>query len=223
MGATWTTLLRVFLVAILLGQAIGAAYFASVVNHHIHPYFDFHDMATDASTAQLVFVYLFFSAVFSSISFMTATISFWLPSQSSNEKKPVSCWISIWRTIQACFSFFMITMGIITAKTSWSWGRLFETDNESYLAKQCYGLAEMMIAMLVIIACLFFGAVVLYLATHVTTRMDNDTKSSTDESFAKDIESQQETTDVYQKDQKSSKKQTETLSSTEKQSKLCLY
>lgn len=223
MDATWTILLRIFLVATLIGQAIGAAYFASVVNHHIHPYFDFHDMKTDASTAQLVFVYLFFSAVFSSISFMTATISFWLPSQSSNEKKPVSFWISIWRTIQACFGFFMITMGIITAKTSWSWGRLFETDNESYLAKQCYGLAGMMIAMLVIIACLFFGAVVLYIATHVATRVGNDTKSSTGKSFAKDIESQKGTTDVCRKDQKSFKKQTETLSSTEKQSKLYLY
>ncbi|KAK7753906.1 hypothetical protein SLS62_004003 [Diatrype stigma] len=193
MDAMWNIVARVIFAAVLLCQAFGAAYFANVTNRQIRPYLDAH-MEADARTALLVFIYLFLSAASASGSSVVTILSALKPA----EKKPASCCHFVWTAIKVCFTLAMIAMGIITAKASWAWRRLFEINGEDYLAQQSYGLAVMMTIFLTMVAAFLLGSALVCLATFVAKRKTGAV--STANPSHNDIEGQKGAVDVIKKE-----------------------
>ncbi len=174
MDAPRTIIFRLILSAILLCQAIGAAYFASITNNQLRPYFTLHSMDADTHTAQIVFVYLFMSAVFASGGFVSVSTSVCkcgrnVP-EEQNEEKKASCCALFSRAVVVCVTIVMLALGGITAKASWSWRRHFEIQNEGALAAKSHGLAGMTVVILTITACSILSSLFSSLALHLARR-----------------------------------------------------
>lgn len=195
----WTTVASAILAAVLLCEAVGSAYFASVTHHQIQPYLDTHTMVRDARIAQMVFVYLILSAVIASVSFAITIVSVCLPT----EKKPASCCNGCCKLIQACLSIFIIAGGIITAKTSWGWKHLFDIGGDDHLALQSLGLAVMTTITLTLAAVFFLGLTCIFLVICVA-KCESDKSESTDNPIHTDIEGQKGDADDSQKEDKPS-------------------
>jgi hypothetical protein len=69
-------LFAVYLVLLIIfgGDTAGTIYFA-IQSQHWRSYFDTHHMAGDASWAYFIFIFLCYSAIFSSLTFITVIIS----------------------------------------------------------------------------------------------------------------------------------------------------
>ncbi|KAK7753905.1 hypothetical protein SLS62_004002 [Diatrype stigma] len=153
MEALWLIVFRIILSAIILGQTIGTAYFATVVNHEIGPYFVSQAMEAEAKRAQLIFVYLVLSTIATAISFFNLAMSICTCGQNRKEKNQAAFCRSLFTFIMACVGVVVIVFAIISAKTLWLWSPYFHANGQDNLARKARELAVLIIVVLAVNGC----------------------------------------------------------------------
>ncbi|KAI1774968.1 hypothetical protein F4818DRAFT_57297 [Hypoxylon cercidicola] len=148
MDLTCTSLFVVYYLILFGGQAVGGAYFASVVNHALRPYFEANGMESEVADAKQAFGYLVASAVMSGLAFITLVLKVCRfvcgCGEGSDDHSVCGTLISFAGAI------VMIVFACLTTVHAWTWWQFFAAEGIDNLAASCHGLAAMIIAYLVL-------------------------------------------------------------------------
>jgi len=147
------------LLTLLGGEAAGTIYFA-VQSQRWRSYFDTHNMADDSSWAYLILIFLCYSAVLASLSFIALAISACVSGISSLErphKHSNPCFGLLSVAITAVFWVFQLLAAIRVRR----WWLMFEAAGLEEYARQCQALFALALVPWGILALAALAAVLL--------------------------------------------------------------
>ncbi|KAI1762960.1 hypothetical protein GGR53DRAFT_532021 [Hypoxylon sp. FL1150] len=143
-------LLTVYFVIVLGAEAIGCAYFASVVNWELRPYFDSHGMKQESSDASQAFGYLVASAVISGLSVILTLWKLCLGERSEDDEDDDNKGDLLSSLLSVAAAITMVVFACLTIQHSWGWWRHFASDGNGHLASASHGLAALLITIMVL-------------------------------------------------------------------------
>ncbi|KAI4867412.1 hypothetical protein F4820DRAFT_446043 [Hypoxylon rubiginosum] len=150
------SLINVCYILLLGAEAVGSAYFASVINQELRPYFDAHGMQSEAADARQAFGYLVAAVVLLGLSFLGTLVKVGLAtcgcdrlSDDSDDSDDNLCVL----LVSYAAYIILLVFTCLTAAHAWGWWKYFAAEGLDHLAASCLGLAAMIIACLVLSLC----------------------------------------------------------------------
>ncbi|XXG98160.1 hypothetical protein Hte_004481 [Hypoxylon texense] len=160
MDAIWYSALTSINLISLTAQTVGHAYFASVVDRELRPYFNEHNMLSDAAHAHLAFGYLVTAAVLVGLSVLGSIYSVICGRRRNDDSSHL-----LKSFIVVAGAVTLMVLACLTIAYSWGWWHYFAAEGLDHLAAVCRGLAIMLIVFLVMSSLVAAAACIIAIAS----------------------------------------------------------
>ncbi|KAI6085858.1 hypothetical protein F4821DRAFT_260553 [Hypoxylon rubiginosum] len=145
-------ILLCYFLLIICANVVGGAYFASIINQELKPYFDSHGMQQDASDARQAFGYLVASAVLSGLSLVGTLWNLCRGGGSRDDEDDGKKGGLCSELLSVSAGIVMIVFACLTTEHSWGWWRYFASEDSDHLAAASQELAAFLITVMVLSA-----------------------------------------------------------------------